>query len=59
MQTHFIIYFSFQALADHDAIYEVRGRILTFPKDVSPDKDMRDAGVTAKKKLEEFNVELR
>ena len=59
MATHSIMCVRFQALADDDANTNAKNRILTFPKHVSPDKDLRDASVTAGKALAEFHVEMR
>jgi len=39
--------------------YHTRRNLLDFLQHVSPDKDLRDASVTADKKLSEFDVEIR
>jgi len=48
-----------QALADDTCTYQTRRNLLDFLQHVSPDKALRDASVTADKKLSEFDVEIR
>lgn len=50
---------SFQALADDTCSYSTKRNLLDFLQHVSPDKALRDASVTADKKLSEFDVEIR
>ena len=48
-----------QAIADDMCTYQTKRNLLDFLQHVSPDKALRDASVTADKKLSEFDVEIR
>ena len=53
------VFVPFQALADIDCVYAVTARNLNFLRQVSASKEERDASNDVKKKLADFDVEVR